>query len=85
VPTLTPSEAGDILVDAVIRRPKSIKSPIGAATAVSYALWPKLNDSILSIGYDMFPSSKAAKGEQDQKSPSLGSMVFARVFRGTHW
>jgi NAD(P)-dependent dehydrogenase (short-subunit alcohol dehydrogenase family) len=85
VPTLTPSEAGDMLVDAVIRRPKSIKSPIGAATAVSYALWPKLNDSILSIGYDMFPSSKAAKGEQAQKSPSLGSMVFARVFRGTHW
>lgn len=88
VPTLTPDEAGNVLVDAVIRKPKSIKSPMGAATAVSYALWPKLNDTILSIGYDLFPSSKAAKGGEAEESlvkPGLGSMLFARVFRGTHW
>lgn len=88
VPTLTPDEAGNVLVDAIIRKPKSIKSPMGAATAVSYALWPKLNDKILSVGYDLFPSSKAAKGDEaDEKlvKPAIGSMLFARVFRGTHW
>lgn len=85
VPTLTPSEAGDVLVDAVIRRPKSIKSPLGAATAVSYALWPKLNDSILNLGYSLFENAKAgSKGGNDGK-PSIGSILFARVFKGTYW
>lgn len=85
VPTLTPSEAGDVLVDAVIRRPKSIKSTLGAATAVSYALWPKLNDSILNLGYSLFENAKAGRKAEADQTPSLGSIVFARIFKGTYW
>jgi len=88
VPTLTPNEAGDLVTSAVIERPKSIKSPLGAVAAVSYALWPKVNDSVLNQGYKLFPSSKAARGDAANEKParpSTASMVFARLFKGAHW
>lgn len=85
VPTLTPSEAGDVLVDAMIRRPKSIKSTLGAATAVSYALWPKLNDSILNLGYSLFENAKSGSKAGKDDKPSISSILFARVFKGTYW
>lgn len=84
VPTLTPGEAADMIADAVINKPKSIKSPLGTAASVSYALWPKVNDFILSQGFKLFPSSSAARGEQSDK-PSRGQKAFARVFKGTYW
>lgn len=89
VPTLTPDEAGDLVTGAIIERPKSIKSPLGTAASISYALWPKVNDTVLNQGYKLFPSSKAARGEGGGKQPvarpPMASMLFARLFKGTHW
>lgn len=85
VPTLTPDQAANMLVGAVITRPKSIKSPLGTAAAISYALVPKLNDTILSQGFKLFPSSKAARGGDETGKPSREGFIFARLFRGTYW
>jgi len=86
VPTLTPDQAADMLVEAVIDKPKSIKSPLGTAAAISYALVPKVNDTILNQGFKLFPSSKAARGSGDETAkPSREGFIFARLFRGTYW
>ncbi|HUP91653.1 MAG TPA: SDR family oxidoreductase [Solimonas sp.] len=85
VPAWSPEKAGDTVLDAILERPKSVATPLGTAAAVSYALWPKINDYILNKGFQLFPSSSAAKGKKGGEKPTLEQVVFANVFKGEHW
>ena len=85
IPTWSPEDAADTVVKAILERPKSIATTVGTAAAVSYAIWPKANDWVLSKGFQLFPSSSAAKGKKEGQKPSLEQMVFANVFKGEHW
>jgi len=86
VPTWSPDTAGDVVMKAVLERPKSVATTLGTAASVSYALWPKLNDYVLSWGFRLFPSSSAARqGRKEGHKPTLEQMVFANVFKGEHW
>ena len=73
------------MLEAILKRPKSIATPLGTAAAVSYAMWPKLNDFVLSKGFQLFPSSGAAKGRKEGGKPTLEQVVFANLFKGEHW
>jgi NAD(P)-dependent dehydrogenase (short-subunit alcohol dehydrogenase family) len=84
VPAWSPDKAGDTVIKAILERPKSVATPLGTAASVSYALWPKINDFLLNKGFQLFPSSSAAKGMKEQK-PTLEQVVFANVLRGEHW
>ncbi|MDN5862218.1 MAG: SDR family oxidoreductase [Salinisphaera sp.] len=89
VPTLTPEQAANMVVSAIVEKPKRIASPLGTSAQVSYALWPKVNDYILSKAFHMFPSSAAARGKrsgtpEDQK-PSLRGRVLAALLPGPYW
>ncbi|TJY58773.1 SDR family oxidoreductase [Sinimarinibacterium sp. CAU 1509] len=85
VPTWSPNKAADTVIRALIDKPKSIATPLGTAAAVSYALWPKLNDYILNKGFNLFPSSSAAKGRREGAKPSLEQVVFANLFKGEYF
>lgn len=87
VPTLTPDQAGDMVVSAVLEKPKRIASPLGTTAQVSYALWPKVNDYVLNKAFHMFPSSKAARGEEGEKAerPSVRGMILAALLPGPYW
>jgi NAD(P)-dependent dehydrogenase (short-subunit alcohol dehydrogenase family) len=85
VPAWSPEKAADTVLDAILRRPKSVATPLGTAAQVSYALWPKINDYILNKGFNLFPSSSAAKGAKEGHKPTLEQVVFANVFKGEHW
>ena len=86
VPTWSPDHAADVVVKAMLSRPKSIATPLGTAAQLSYALWPKMNDYILNKGFNLFPSSSAAKGKKGEaQKPTLEQVVFANVFKGEHW
>jgi len=84
VPAWSPEKAGDTVLKAILDRPKSVATALGTAASISYALWPKINDFILNKGFQLFPSSAAAKGVREQK-PTLEQVVFANVLRGEHW
>jgi NAD(P)-dependent dehydrogenase (short-subunit alcohol dehydrogenase family) len=84
IPTWSADRAANTVVRAIVDRPKSIATPLGTAAAISYSLWPRVNDSILSRGYRLFPSSAAAKGQKEEK-PTMEGVVFANVFKGAHW
>ncbi|MGB0955095.1 MAG: SDR family oxidoreductase [Panacagrimonas sp.] len=84
-PAWSPEDAADTVIKAIVQKPKSIATPLGTAAAVSYAMWPKMNDYILSKGFELFPSSAAARGRKHGQKPSLEQMVFANVFKGEHW
>ncbi|MFT4047597.1 MAG: SDR family oxidoreductase [Solimonas sp.] len=85
VPAWSPNKAGDTVMRAILNRPKSIATPLGTAAAISYALWPKLNDYILNKGFHLFPSSSAAKGRKEGVKPTLEQFVFANLFKGEHF
>jgi NAD(P)-dependent dehydrogenase (short-subunit alcohol dehydrogenase family) len=86
IPTWSPEDAADTVVKAILDRPKSIATSVGTAAAVSYAIWPKANDWVLSKGFQLFPSSGAAKGKKDGgEKLTLEQTVFANIFKGEHW
>src|SRR3954468_10441212 len=71
-PTLSPEEAGKMLCDAMIDRPKKVASRLGSFGETLYTLSPKSVDIILHQAYALFPDSKAAKkkpGEDGAGAP----------------
>ncbi len=88
VPTLSPEQAADMVARAIIDKPKSIATKVGTFASVSYALVPKFNDMVMSIGYNLFPSSIAAAGDKGNKKAgklNLAQRAFARLVPGEHW
>lgn len=87
VPTLSPEQAADMVVSAVIEKPKRIASPLGTTAQVSYALWPKVNDYILNKAFHMFPSSATARSEgtEEEQRPTLRGMIMAALLPGPYW
>ncbi len=87
-PAWSPDHAADVVVKAIVHRPKSVATPLGTAAAISYAVWPKVNDYILNKGFNLFPSSASAKGKKsggESDKPSLQQVVFANLFKGEYF
>ncbi|HVT36478.1 MAG TPA: SDR family oxidoreductase, partial [Nevskiaceae bacterium] len=51
VPTWSPEHAADVVIKAIVEKPKSVATPLGTAAQLSYALWPKINDYVLNRGF----------------------------------
>jgi NAD(P)-dependent dehydrogenase (short-subunit alcohol dehydrogenase family) len=83
-PTLTPDDAAEMVVRALIERPKRISTRLGTLGEVSYAVAPKVVDAILHVAYRVFPDSKAAGGD-DQVSLNRGAQALVRLLPGVHW
>ncbi|MBN4926082.1 SDR family NAD(P)-dependent oxidoreductase [Hoyosella rhizosphaerae] len=61
-PTLSPDEAADMVVRALVKRPKEIATPLGTFGEVLYTFAPSVVDRIMHQAYKVFPDSLAAKG-----------------------
>src|SRR6185436_9105154 len=70
-PTLTPEEAGKMLLDALIDKPKRMASRLGTFGEVLYSVSPKTMDIVLNTAYNLFPDSKAAKGDKAKDGKPL--------------
>ncbi|PTL60605.1 SDR family oxidoreductase [Paraconexibacter algicola] len=85
-PTISPSEAADMICEAARSRPKQINTKLGTAGEVLYALAPKVSDQILHMAYKVFPDSAAARGEKDEsEKASIEQVAMATVMKGVHW
>jgi len=87
-PAKSPEDAADLVVRALLRRPKHIGTPLGALGAVSYTLAPRVVDAVLHIGYQVFPDSAAATGDGTSApttSLSNGARAMMRLLPGIHW
>nr|AAC45217.1 fatty acyl-CoA reductase [Acinetobacter baylyi] len=83
VPTLSPEEAADLIVYAIVKRPTRIATHLGRLASITYAIAPDINNILMSIGFNLFPSSTAALGEQEKLN--LLQRAYARLFPGEHW
>jgi NAD(P)-dependent dehydrogenase (short-subunit alcohol dehydrogenase family) len=95
-PTLTPDEAAQMLADAMIDKPKRVASRLGTFGEVLYAVSPKTVDIVLNTAYNLFPDSKASKGDEADGKPapaaekkddemSTEAVAMAYLMRGVHF
>jgi NAD(P)-dependent dehydrogenase (short-subunit alcohol dehydrogenase family) len=94
-PTLTPEEAAQMLCDAMIDKPKRLASRLGTFGEVLYAVSPKSVDIVMNTAYNLFPDSKAARGDGAGPAPadekkkdeeiSTEAVAMAYLLRGVHF
>ncbi len=95
-PTLSPEQARDMVIKAIISKPKRVSTGLGVTGAVAQATMPSVTEAFLSQAYALFPDSAAARGLSKEEAerektdvPStklaLAQKMFAQVWRGVHW
>ncbi len=87
VPTISPTQAADMICDAIVRQPKRIATNLGIMGQVMHFLTPKVTETIMNTGYKLFSDSAAALGgkENTPKKISREQAAFSRLFKGIHW
>ncbi|MBS42088.1 MAG: short chain dehydrogenase [Nocardioides sp.] len=85
-PTISPAQAADQVITAMVERPHEINTVLGNAGAVAHTLAPKAAFRVLNLAYGVFPDSAAARGEQGQGGTrETEQLMLARLFKGVHW
>jgi NAD(P)-dependent dehydrogenase (short-subunit alcohol dehydrogenase family) len=84
-PTISPAQAADLVIQAMVERPHEINTLLGNAGAIAHTVAPKTAFRILNMAYHVFPDSAAAKGEVSGGTRESEQIMLARVFRGVHW
>jgi NAD(P)-dependent dehydrogenase (short-subunit alcohol dehydrogenase family)/thioester reductase-like protein len=89
VPTLSPEQAADLVVEAIVYKPVRIATRLGITGAILHAVSPKLTQIILNAAFRMFPDSSAAQGKKGEAAKEVEmtpeAMAFAQITQGIHW
>jgi len=87
VPTLSPEQAADLVVEAIVYKPVRIATRLGIFGAVAHAAAPKLTQVLLNSAFNMFPDSAASQGRKEGEKQELTpeQMAFAQLTQGIHW
>jgi NAD(P)-dependent dehydrogenase (short-subunit alcohol dehydrogenase family) len=85
IPMLSPDEAADIIVDAIIRQPVRIATRLGIFGQVVNAVAPRIGQIIMNTSFRMFPDSAAAKGAKGADMPSADQIAFTQLLKGLHF
>ncbi|MDX6358393.1 MAG: hypothetical protein QOH37_1447 [Nocardioidaceae bacterium] len=84
-PTISPAQAADLVIKAMVERPHEINTLLGNVGAVAHTVAPKFAFRVLNMAYHVFPDSAAAKGEGSQGTRESEQIMLAKVFKGVHW
>jgi mannitol/fructose-specific phosphotransferase system IIA component len=89
-PTISPAQAADLVIRAMVERPHEINTLLGNAGAIAHTVAPKLAFRVLNMAYHVFPDSAAAHGKTQGEQVSTGTreseqIMLAKVFKGVHW
>ena len=85
-PMISPAQAADILVRAMVERPHEINTALGNVGAVAHTVAPKATFRLLNMAYNVFPDSAAARGEKAEAGHRESEQIMlARMFKGVHW
>ncbi|MBP8296691.1 MAG: SDR family NAD(P)-dependent oxidoreductase, partial [Burkholderiales bacterium] len=88
VPTLSPDEAADMIVQAIVYKPVRIATRLGTFGEVLHALMPRVAQIVMNTSFRMFPDSDAAKGRKDGDKPpeqTPDQIAFQQLLRGVHF
>jgi NAD(P)-dependent dehydrogenase (short-subunit alcohol dehydrogenase family) len=72
LPALEPEEAGQLVTDAMIDKPKRVAKRLGTTAQVLYTLNPKVTDQIAHTVYRLFPEKDPKKKEAERRAREEG-------------
>jgi NAD(P)-dependent dehydrogenase (short-subunit alcohol dehydrogenase family) len=95
-PALSPDQAAELVMKAVIEKPKRVATGLGLVGAVAQALTPGISEFVLNQAFRLFPDSLAAQGREGDAADAdpqellrnpveLARKLFSQVFSGVHW
>jgi NAD(P)-dependent dehydrogenase (short-subunit alcohol dehydrogenase family) len=88
VPTLSPEQAADMIVEAIVYEPVRIATRLGIFGEVLHALMPRIAQITMNTSFRMFPDSDAAKGKgaaAEAAEPTADQVAFQQLLRGIHF
>ena len=90
VPTLTPDQAANLLIKAIIQKPTRIATRLGIFSQTLYDLLPNISRLIANTGYTMFPDSSAATAkknsiEETADKPTTEQKFLVTMLKGISW
>ena len=83
-PTISPAQAADMVIGAMVDRPHEVNTLLGNVGAVFHTLAPKATFRVLHLAYQVFPDSAAAKGDAEEETTPQ-QLMLARLLKGVHW
>jgi short-subunit dehydrogenase len=81
LPTLSPEEAAEMIVEALRKRPKKVATTLGNIGQLTYAIAPGAQDLVVNRAYKLFPE----EGENQDRRLQAEQRAFAQATRGVHW
>ena len=85
VPALSPEEAAELVVEAIVKRPSRIATPLGVFGQIVHAVSPRLAQIVMNTAFRMFPDSAAAVGEKEgAQAPNADQLAFTQVMKGLY-
>jgi NAD(P)-dependent dehydrogenase (short-subunit alcohol dehydrogenase family) len=86
VPMLSPDEAADFIVEAIIHQPMRIATRLGVFGQVVHAIAPRIGQIVMNTSFRMFPDSSAAKGgPPGGEKPSTDQIAFTQLMKGMYF
>jgi NAD(P)-dependent dehydrogenase (short-subunit alcohol dehydrogenase family) len=87
VPTLTPEEAADMVVEAIVYRPVRIATRLGVFGEVLHALLPRVAQIVMNTTFRMFPDSAASQGKKEEGATHAtpDQIAMSTLMRGIHF
>lgn len=89
VPTLSPEQAADLIVEAIVYKPVRIATRLGVFGEVIHALVPRIAQIVMNTSFRMFGDSDASKGKKEgekkveQMTPE--QIALQQLLRGVHF
>jgi NAD(P)-dependent dehydrogenase (short-subunit alcohol dehydrogenase family) len=86
-PVLSPEQAADMVVDAVVNKPSRIMTAAGRMFQIWHVLAPKMAAAAMNIPFSMFGDSNAAKGLKgpEKLEPTSEQVALASLMKGVHF
>ena len=86
IPRLTPDEAAEFVVEAIVKRPVRVATKLGIFGQILHGALPHVAQIIMNTAFHMFPDSAAATGRPvDDDIPNADQIAFTQLLRGIHF
>jgi len=87
VPTLSPEEAADLIVQAIVYKPVRIATRLGIFGQVLHAMAPRIAQIAMNTSFRMFPDSDRSKGDKEggKSKATADQIALANLMQGVHF
>jgi NAD(P)-dependent dehydrogenase (short-subunit alcohol dehydrogenase family) len=86
VPTLSPEEAAEMVVEGIVYKPVRIATRLGIFGEVLHALLPRVAQIVMNTTFRMFPDSGPSTGKKEEAPQATADQIaMSNLMRGIHF